>query len=155
MAYAKEKYNKVLVALDGTEAQIEVFKRAVLLSISFDASLVLAQVVDMSRYDLAASYDPDLVNEVCEYASSELEKLAEEAKNAGVKDVEVMIKYGSVKNSLVNDIIKPADPDLVICGDRGLNRIQYALLGSVSNFVAHNVDCDVLIVKGEHQLSED
>ncbi|MDO5044443.1 MAG: universal stress protein [Coriobacteriia bacterium] len=147
MAYAQDKYNKILIALDGTETQNQIFKRGLALALSFHADLILAQVVDMSRYDLAASYDSQLISEVCDYAGNELQLLAAEAQTAGVENVEVIIKYGTVKNTLVNDIILPNHPDMVICGDRGLSRVQYALLGSVSNFVVHNVECDVLIVK--------
>ena len=41
------------------------------------------------------------------------------------------------------------DPDLVICGVRGLSNIKYAFVGSVSTHLIRNVKCDVLVVRPE------
>ena len=42
------------------------------------------------------------------------------------------------------DIIQP---DIVICGARGLSSIKYALLGSISTYLIRSSKCDVLVVK--------
>ncbi|MEG0505053.1 MAG: universal stress protein, partial [Raoultibacter sp.] len=39
------------------------------------------------------------------------------------------------------------NPDLVICGERGLSNIKYAFVGSVSTHLIRSVRCDVLVVK--------
>lgn len=142
-----KSYKKVFVALDGTDVQSGIFRRALRIALNNEAALYLGQVVDMSRYDLASTYDADLVTEVIEFAKSQLGGMVEEAKNAGVVEVEPIVKYGSVRQTLLEDIINPLDPDLVICGDRGLSRVQYALVGSVSTYLVHHVTCDILVVK--------
>lgn len=147
MAGLGRRYEKVFVAMDGTEAQVPVFRRAVEVAARNEAALVLGQVVDMSKYDLASTYDAELVTQVVKYAEDELGKLADEAREAGVKDVKVIVKYGVVRQTIVEEIIEPTNPDLVICGDRGLNRVQYVLVGSVSNYIVHRAKCDVLVVK--------
>ena len=38
-------------------------------------------------------------------------------------------------------------PDLVMCGARGLSSIKYALLGSISTFLLRSSECDILVVK--------
>ena len=43
----------------------------------------------------------------------------------------------------------PLNPDLVICGVRGLSNIKYAFVGSVSTHLIRNVKCDVLVVRPE------
>lgn len=141
------RYEKIFVALDGTEAQVPVFRRGLEVALRNNATLYLGQVVDMSKYDLASTYDAELVTQVVAYAEEELEKLAEEARAAGLEKVEVMVKYGVVRQTIVEELIEPVDPDLVMCGDRGLNRVQYVLVGSVSNYIVHHAKCDVLIVK--------
>lgn len=147
MVALDDRYEKIFVALDGTPAQENVFKRAVRAALKNDAALILGQVVDMSKYDLASTYDADLVNQVVAYSEKVLEKLADEAREAGVKEVSVEVKYGVVRQTIVEELIEPLQPDLVICGDRGLNRVQYVLVGSVSNYIVHRAKCDVLVVK--------
>ncbi len=147
MADFGKNYDKVFVALDGTEAQAAVFDRALEVALRNQAKLYLGQVVDMSKYDLASTYDADLVSQVISYAENELSKYADKAREAGLEQVEVMVKYGVVRQTIVEELIEPIDPDLVVCGDRGLNRVQYVLVGSVSNYIVHRAKCDVLVVK--------
>ena len=147
MADFGKNYDKVFVALDGTEAQAAVFDRALEVALRNQAKLYLGQVVDMSKYDLASTYDADLVSQVISYAEDELGKFADKAREAGLEQVEVMVKYGVVRQTIVEELIEPIDPDLVVCGDRGLNRVQYVLVGSVSNYIVHRAKCDVLVVK--------
>lgn len=147
MADFGKNYDKVFVALDGTEAQAAVFDRALEVALRNQAKLYLGQVVDMSKYDLASTYDADLVSQVISYAEHELGKYADKAREAGLEQVEVLVKYGVVRQTIVEELIEPIDPDLVVCGDRGLNRVQYVLVGSVSNYIVHRAKCDVLVVK--------
>ncbi len=44
-------------------------------------------------------------------------------------------------------MIKPFEPELVICGERGLSNITYVFVGSVSTYLIRNLRCDVLVVK--------
>jgi nucleotide-binding universal stress UspA family protein len=48
---------------------------------------------------------------------------------------------------LNEELIQPFDPDLVICGERGLSNIKYVFVGSVSTYLIRNLRCDVLVVK--------
>lgn len=142
-----KSYAKVFVALDGTEAQELVFQRALEIALRNEARLYLGQVVDMSKYDLASTYDADLVTQVITHAEEQLGALAAKAKEAGLTQVEILVKYGVVRQTIVEELIDPIKPDLVVCGDRGLNRVQYVLVGSVSNYIVHHAQCDVLVVK--------
>ena len=49
----------------------------------------------------------------------------------------------------MDDLIKPFNPDLVICGVRGLSSIKYAFVGSISTHLVRHVECDVLVVRPE------
>lgn len=141
------KYMRVFVALDGSEEQDGIFWRAVRVALSNGATLILGQVVDMSKYDLASTYDPNLINQVLDYARDCLDDLADQARSKGVVSVETVVRYGPVRQTLLEEVIGTAQPDLIICGDRGLSRVEYALVGSVSNYLVHHASCDVLIVK--------
>jgi nucleotide-binding universal stress UspA family protein len=67
-----------------------------------------------------------------------------------VPSVTVEVKMGSkIAETLEKDLIEPFNPDLVICGVRGLSNIRYAFVGSVSTQLVHNMRCDVLVVHPE------
>ena len=61
-----------------------------------------------------------------------------------VKKGELTVEQGKTLNE---ELIQPFDPDLVICGERGLSNIKYVFVGSVSTYLIRNVRCDVLVVK--------
>ena len=52
-----------------------------------------------------------------------------------------------ITDTLQKQLIEPTEPDLVICGERGLSNIKYVFVGSVSTYLIRNVRCDVLVVK--------
>lgn len=63
--------------------------------------------------------------------------------------MELKVRAGRVSETLVETLIDPFNPDLVICGVRGLSTIKYAFVGSVSTHLIRNVRCDVLVVRPE------
>ncbi|GAB5359362.1 hypothetical protein AAMO2058_000537500 [Amorphochlora amoebiformis] len=54
----------------------------------------------------------------------------------------------TLKQALL-DYCTSADPDFVVCGSRGLGLTARAILGSVSDYLAHNCSCPVLIYKSK------
>ena len=44
-------------------------------------------------------------------------------------------------------MIDVIEPDVIVCGARGLSSIKYALLGSISTYLLRNCTCDILVVK--------
>ena len=57
------------------------------------------------------------------------------------------MRAGRITDTLAKQLVEPLDPDLVICGERGLSNIKYVFVGSVSTFLIRNMRCDVLVVK--------
>lgn len=52
------------------------------------------------------------------------------------------------------EILRKAEelkPSILIMGSRGMGAIKRAVLGSVSDYIVHNCDCPVLIVKDERK----
>ena len=72
-------------------------------------------------------------------------KSAEE--DPDIPSVEVVVKVGRIQETIHNLMIKPLEPELVICGERGLSNITYVFVGSVSTYLIRNLRCDVLVVK--------
>ena len=135
-----ESYSKVFVALDGTEQQDFVLSRAVKVAANNHAALYIGHVIDSTALESAGAYPADLARGLEEAFRTSIAPLVEEAKeNPDIAGVEIMIRAGRIR-----DVI---EPDLVMCGARGLSSIKYALLGSISTFLLRCTECDILVVK--------
>ena len=73
--------------------------------------------------------------------------LAAARQNPDIPSVEVSVHAGRIADTLEHELIEPFEPNLVVCGERGLSNIKYVFVGSVSTFLIRNLRCDVLVVK--------
>lgn len=67
--------------------------------------------------------------------------------NKDIQEVKVIIRAGRIRETLKEEMLDKIEPDIVICGARGLSSIKYALLGSISSYLVRASKCDVLVVK--------
>ena len=67
--------------------------------------------------------------------------------NPSIKKVEVIVRAGRIRETIKDEMLDVINPDLVICGARGLSSIKYAILGSISTFLTRNTECDTLVIK--------
>lgn len=141
-------YEKIFVSLDGSEMQSHVLGRACEIAASSGADLYVGHVIDSTPMQAAGTYPatliPSLEKAWRDSIAADIEKVKE---MPGIKSVTVDAKAGRIRETLMDEFIKPYNPDLVICGARGLSTIKYAILGSISTFLVRSCDCDVLIVK--------
>lgn len=142
-----KKYERILVAVDKSEGSKLVYQRAIRNAVASQAKLAICYVIETVDYGTVISIEPALIDKAKANAMTYLNKIKEEALAEGVKDVEVFLEVGDVKRVIVDRIAGKYDPDLIICGDRNLKKIEYLFLGSVSNYIVHRATCDVLIVK--------
>ena len=143
-----KKYERVLVAIDKSERSKMVYQRAINIAAMNGAKLGIVYVVEVADYGTVISLEPAILNKVKEKGQQYLDSIKEKALEAGVKDVVTYLEKGDVKRCITDKVAKAFKPDLMICGDRELKGIEYImLLGSVSNYIAHKSDCDVLIIK--------
>lgn len=143
-----KKYARIFVALDGASTQEEVARRAIALAAENNAELVFGHVVDSVPYEASGVDFEALCVEATKGIESDLaDVLAEARENAHIPSVELMVRAGRITDTLFEQLIVPTEPDLVVCGERGLSNIKYVFVGSVSTFLIRNVRCDVLVVK--------
>ncbi|MBM6683523.1 universal stress protein [Collinsella intestinalis] len=143
-----EGYSKVFVALDGTEQQDFVLARAIKVAANNGAKLIIGHVIDSTALESAGAYPADLVSGLEEAFRTSIEAQVEEAReNPDIPEVEIMIRAGRIRETLKDEMLDVVQPDLVMCGARGLSSIKYALLGSISTFLLRSSDCDILVVK--------
>lgn len=142
------EYNRIFAALDGQSTQRVVAQKAVRIASASHAELRFGHVVDAVPTEASAVNFKDLCGEFkrqIEEALADVFKAAEEDEN--IPKVELVVEAGSINETLDRDLIEPYNPDLVICGERGLSKIKYAFVGSVSTHLIRTLRCDVLVIK--------
>lgn len=140
-------YKNIVVAVDGSEASEKAFKKSLSIAKRNDASLVLAHVVDSRTFATAEAYDRTLAERAEEYANELLDTYAQNAIDAGVKDLKKCIEYGSPKIKIAKEIAPTFNSDLIICGATGMNAVERFIIGSVSESITRYAACDVLVVR--------
>ncbi len=142
------QYKRIFAALDGNQTQTLVAKRAIELAAKEQAELMFGHVVDSVPYEAAGTDFAALTAETQKKLETNIaDVLADARANPDIPRVSVVVKAGRITDTLAEQIIDPFDPDLVICGERGLSNIKYVFMGSVSTFLIRQLRCDVLVVK--------
>ena len=138
----------MFVALDGTEAQQKVLERAIVVAANNNAELYVGYVIDSTALETAGFFPDELLKNLERDFRASIDELIKQAEAAeGIKKVEVIVKSGRIRETLKEDMLDVIEPDLIICGARGLSSIKYALLGSISTFLTRNAKCDTLVLK--------
>ena len=142
-------YNKILAALDNGDTQLVVASRALKLAHDNQAEVLFAHIVDATELEQARI---DIVHyvETCKQAIEEAlaDQLAAAAQDECIPAVDILVR-GGIVNDALSAVAKDYEPDLVICGARGLSGIKAMVLGSVSTYLVRHMECDVLVVRPE------
>ncbi len=143
-------YKKIFLALDDSPQMDYVFERALETAALHKAHLLIGHVVNSGPMEAKSSLPHDYIpNQIHEYDALIEPYLKRAQATEGIASVQYTNLTGPIRETLLEEEIMPFDPDLVICGARGLSVIKYALLGSVSSFLVKHVDCDVLVIKNK------
>src|SRR5699024_10497834 len=142
-----DNYKRIIIAVDGSKASEKAFNKSVSIAKANDATLILAHIVDTRTFATAEAYDKSLSERAQKYAEDLLNEYVENAKEAGVENEKLVIKYGHPKVVITKEIAPENDADLIIVGATGLNAVERFLMGSVSESVARYSKCDVLIIR--------
>lgn len=145
---------KILIAVDGSELSLDGVHHALaLLRQGLKASVVLAHVQEPATlYELVTTRDPDLIAAASLEAGEHLMAPARALLEAEGVAYETDVGVGDVAHTLV-DMIERSGCDLVVIGAKGQGAITSALLGSVSQEVAHASPVPVTIVKHAELLA--
>ena len=145
-------FNKVLVALDGSDHAAKALDMAVKLVQRCDAELVLFHAVQLvpfrSDYDLRVVESArDVFRKIGrEQAESIMQEAERAARDGGAtKTVQVIGEGDPVKAMLKT--VRDTGVDLVIVGTRGLTGLREIAMGSVAHKMSVAAPCPVLIVK--------
>lgn len=146
---------KILVALDGSEHANHALIYAIDLAEKYSADMVLVSVIHPEYIPLdeeesgfaPANIVGQYLDELTAYHTNVLsEGLERTRKRIPNLKVSTKLAKGRPADEIIN-VAKEGDVDLVVMGSRGRGGVTQLLLGSVSDRVADNASCPVLIVK--------
>ena len=150
---------KILVALDGSEHANHALNFALDLAEKYSAKIVLLSVIQpvivpLSHYQTTGMHTPippvamDTYSK--ELKASHKKVLSEALKKAKEIKLALNVSTKLVEGRPSDKIIettKEGNFDIIVMGSRGLGDIRKSFLGSVSDRVADEAACPVLIVK--------
>jgi nucleotide-binding universal stress UspA family protein len=153
-------FQKILVAVDGSEFSRRALNSAVELAEKFGGNITLIHAYS-STVPVVTSMDTMSGPSITPPVSSEMAaKIAEEAENRGkrilqeaekfVKSHGISVESILVEGDAVREIIRLAQEknvDLIVVGHRGQSRLREVFLGSVSEGLSHKATCPLLIIR--------
>ncbi len=134
----------ILVPLDGSGDSQKALLQACDLAKNNQANLILVYVVEKS-HSLNLLDRKEYLEILRKFGNKVLIKGKQTAKNKGI-DVTTIMKEGNISNEIVK-LAKNKKCNLIIVGSKGLGATTRFFLGSISNKLANNSPCSVLIVK--------
>lgn len=132
----KTSFSKILVAVDGSKLAQKALRYGAELVQKYSGQLTLINVAQTMLPQVRA----ETVKGIAERIVSEAESQAK-----GVK-VDKRVELGHPAKTIL-DVAKKGNYDLIALGSRGLNPVSRFFLGSVSDHVARQSECTVLIVR--------
>ena len=140
----KSLYMNILVPLDGSDFSKKALLHACDMAKNYQANIILVYVVDKS-HSLNLLDRSEYLKMLRRFGKKVLIEGKETAKTEGM-DVTTVMKEGNITNEIVK-LAKNKKCNLIIVGSKGLGATARFFLGSVSNKLANNSPCSILIVK--------
>ncbi|MFT8726682.1 MULTISPECIES: universal stress protein [Liquorilactobacillus] len=145
------KYQRILVAVDGSAGAEAALKKAVKVAQRQQAHLDILQVLNLNSLSYDGNglsldgkkvYQVEQVNE--SYLQNLKQKLIDE-KQLPAAEITTHLRFGNPKTVIVNDFQPEYQNDLIIVGATGKNFIERLIVGSVASYVIRAARCDVLL----------
>ena len=146
-------FNKILVAVDGSDASLHALDIAAKIALDNDAELTILTVVPypppMLTDDALPSYLPEYQDALKDSHKKMLQKTNKElkTKHPTLKTVPIVMEGRPAKT--ITDAARARETDLIVVGSRGTSGIIDWMLGTVSQQIANSCTAPVLIVKDQ------
>lgn len=156
-------FQKILVALDGSEHSWKALESAIQIAKKFKGKLTLIHVYSTVAARPLAIPEPSTLTAPAippVATSAEISRMIEAARKIGtdiltegekrVKNEKIIVDSLLVEGKVSEEIVRVAKEgnyDLIVMGARGLSKLKEILLGSASHEVTRKAPCQVLIVK--------
>lgn len=139
------RFQKILLAVDGSESAELATRHAVALASQTGAAVVAVYAVDSHLAFKLGIYEGDALRELRRDGEQALAAAAALGKEAGV-EVETDLCEGRPGQVVMREAER-AGADVIVLGSHGQGAISDILLGSVSQYVVHHAAVPVLIVR--------
>ncbi|KRL53842.1 MULTISPECIES: universal stress protein [Furfurilactobacillus] len=144
-----QQYKNILAPVDGSKATEPVLEKAIEVAKRNDTHLDILNVLEVNQFSdsYGGAVSGDVIYRLVEDVQNRLESLKQQAEKAGVKDVDIHVRFGNPKPVISREFPHDHGSELIVMGTTGLNAVERLMVGSVTNYVSRNADVDVLIVK--------
>ncbi|MFC0397343.1 universal stress protein [Paraburkholderia rhizosphaerae] len=145
-------YEKILVAVDGSETSKQALNEAVRMAALSHGKLHAAYVVDQAAlFPYAGYYDPvAMIDAFRRDGRAALDDAATRFAAAGVTGETELIETDSVGEDVAHCLLKCAKrigAELAVMGTHGRRGVRRAILGSVAERFVRLSECPVLLVR--------
>lgn len=137
---------KILVAHDSSKSSDKALKKAVELSVNFNASLtVLAVIPELYLTELSDVDRNRILDALSKETTETMEKIRKSLSGKSI-EVKTLIRQGDPAEKILETAQK-MKVDLIVTGSHGRHGTKKFLLGSVSSKIVDYSKCPVLVVK--------
>ena len=140
----KSLYMNILVPLDGSKNSEKALLHACDMAKNYQSHLILLYVVEKSL-PINLLDRKEYLEILRKYGNKVLIKGKDITIQQGI-DSKIVIQEGNIVNEIIK-LAKNEKCNLIIVGSKGLGLTSRFLLGSVSNKLANNSPCSILIIK--------
>ena len=147
-AEIKNKFTKILVAVDGSEASMDAADYAIEIGRKYDSQLIALYVI-LSDITLFGPNLPPHIFEIIQQAQafrSTKQRLSDHAYDDKIHMRTEIISSTTTVGGIVN-FAERENIDLIAIGTRGRSGFKKLLLGSVASGVVTYAHCPVMVVK--------
>lgn len=144
-----QEYKNVLAPVDGSKITEKVLATAIQVAKRNDTRLDLLNVLEVNQFadGYGGAVSGDIVYKMVDEVEARLKVYQQEALDAGVRDVEIHVRFGSPKEVITKDFPADHETGLIVMGTTGMNAVERLVVGSVTSYVTRTAPCDVIIVK--------
>ncbi len=145
-------YQRIMVAVDGSDISRRALQEAIQLTRDMDARLVIVHVVDAVDINLAGDFGnfQEVVDATSRGGETLLEEAAATARAAGIEPETRLPVIDTLGQRVAERIVAEAESwpaDLLVIGTHGRRGIHHLLLGSVAEGVVRTATRPVLLVR--------
>jgi nucleotide-binding universal stress UspA family protein len=145
----KNKFSKILVAADGSEASMDAADYAIEIARKYNSELIALYVI-LSDITIFGPNLPPHIIEIRQQAKQHLDKIKQKLSDQDCDDKIHMrteiISSATTVGGIVN-FAEKENIDLIAIGTRGRSGFKKLLLGSVASGVVTYAHCPVMVVK--------
>ncbi len=152
MEISEVRFEKIMVAFDGSKDSLRALNIGCSLAEKYGASLVIAHVytIPVPVYASGATMPMPEIGEAADLAKQDglvvLSEGLELAKSWHLKAKGELLEARSTLSALV-EYSTNEKVDLIVVGTRGMSGFRRLIMGSISSGLVHDAECPVLVIR--------